>query len=242
MSPDTSGGPDPVPFADLDYRQTLNLYGYVTNNPLTEIDADGHEGANPAGFCPTGPLCEVVSYLKNLFGGSSFGPPPPPPPPGAPEGAPGTATGPLIQAQDEARSKFQPAPRPGPTYCNFAACYIGQHAGSNMGPLMTNGHPNLANTDASTLAHSGAYHRVGPAEAQRLANLGKVVYGVYRETGHGHIVTVRPDNGPYTGSEFPSSNTNDLIINDIGRNVGVYPLSRQASPGFRRGVIFYAPN
>jgi hypothetical protein len=111
-----------------------------------------------------------------------------------------------------------------------------------MGPLMTNGVPNLANTDANTLAHSGSYHRVGPAEAQRLANMGKTVYGVMAETGHGHIITVRPDNGPYTGSPFPSSGPNDPIINDIGRNVGVYPLSHQRSSAFQRGVIFYAPN
>jgi hypothetical protein len=111
-----------------------------------------------------------------------------------------------------------------------------------MGPLMTNGVPNLANTDAQTLAHSGSYHQVGRAEAQRLANMGKTVYGVMAESGHGHIITVRPNNGPYTGSAFPSTGPNDPIINDIGRNIGVYPLSQQRSPSFRAGVIFYAPN
>jgi hypothetical protein len=90
-----------------------------------------------------------------------------------------------------------------------------------MGPLMTNGIPNLANTDANTLAHSGAYHQVGRAEAQRLANAGKVLFGVYKETGHGHIITVRPDNGPFSEGG-PSTNPNDPLINDIGRHIGVY--------------------
>jgi hypothetical protein len=72
--------------------------------------------------------------------------------------------------------------------------------------------------------------------------MGKTVYGVMAESGHGHIITVRPNNGPYTGSAFPSSGQNDPIINDIGRNIGVYPLSQQRSPSFRAGVIFYAPN
>jgi RHS repeat-associated protein len=42
MSPDYSDG-DPVPFADYSNPQTLNLYSYVQNNPLTNTDADGHE-------------------------------------------------------------------------------------------------------------------------------------------------------------------------------------------------------
>jgi hypothetical protein len=32
----------PVPYGKLDDPQTLNLYSYVQNNPLTRVDADGH--------------------------------------------------------------------------------------------------------------------------------------------------------------------------------------------------------
>jgi RHS repeat-associated protein len=46
MTPDWSASPEPVPYAKLDSPQTLNLYSYVENNPLTGIDADGH--------CPNG--------------------------------------------------------------------------------------------------------------------------------------------------------------------------------------------
>ena len=41
-SPDWSEQPQPVPFADFADPQTLNLYGYVRNNPLGRADADGH--------------------------------------------------------------------------------------------------------------------------------------------------------------------------------------------------------
>jgi RHS repeat-associated protein len=47
MSPDWSEEPDPTPYADLDNPQTLNLYSYVTNNPLTLHDATGHYHCDP---------------------------------------------------------------------------------------------------------------------------------------------------------------------------------------------------
>jgi len=43
MSPDWSAKEEPVPYAKLDNPQTLNLYSYVENNPLTGEDADGHQ-------------------------------------------------------------------------------------------------------------------------------------------------------------------------------------------------------
>ncbi len=48
-SPDWSGKPQPVPYADLTNPQSLNLYGYVLNNPLSRVDPNGHincTGAN----------------------------------------------------------------------------------------------------------------------------------------------------------------------------------------------------
>ena len=42
MSPDWSAKQEPVPYSKLDDPQTLNLYGYLTNNPLSRTDADGH--------------------------------------------------------------------------------------------------------------------------------------------------------------------------------------------------------
>jgi RHS repeat-associated protein len=42
MSPDWSAKAQPVPYAKLDNPQTLNLYGYMQNNPLGGVDQDGH--------------------------------------------------------------------------------------------------------------------------------------------------------------------------------------------------------
>lgn len=42
LSPDWSAKVMPVPYAKLDNPQSLNLYVYVLNNPMTGIDKDGH--------------------------------------------------------------------------------------------------------------------------------------------------------------------------------------------------------
>ena len=42
LTPDWSAAPEAVPYANLNNPQSLNLYGYVGDNPLTFTDADGH--------------------------------------------------------------------------------------------------------------------------------------------------------------------------------------------------------
>ncbi|WP_263415885.1 RHS repeat-associated core domain-containing protein [Terriglobus albidus] len=42
LSPDWAEKPEAVPYSSLDNPQSLNLYGYVGNNPLGKADADGH--------------------------------------------------------------------------------------------------------------------------------------------------------------------------------------------------------
>jgi RHS repeat-associated protein len=48
MSPDfddlDDDDPEPVPYADFENPQTLNLYAYGRNNPLGGVDVDGHDG------------------------------------------------------------------------------------------------------------------------------------------------------------------------------------------------------
>ena len=51
-SPDWSATPQPVPSADLKDPQSLNLYAYVRNNPLTNRDPDGHWCHFGAGTVP----------------------------------------------------------------------------------------------------------------------------------------------------------------------------------------------
>jgi RHS repeat-associated protein len=38
MSPDWSANASPVPYANLENPQTLNLYSYMNNNPSSNID------------------------------------------------------------------------------------------------------------------------------------------------------------------------------------------------------------
>ena len=42
MSPDWSFGVESVPYAQLNNPQSLNLYSFVFNNPLSQIDVNGH--------------------------------------------------------------------------------------------------------------------------------------------------------------------------------------------------------
>ena len=42
LSPDWSAKEEPVPYAKLDNPQSLNLYSYTLNNPLSNADTDGH--------------------------------------------------------------------------------------------------------------------------------------------------------------------------------------------------------
>ena len=62
LSPDynkTEDDPEPVPYPDVENRQSLNLYGYAGNNPLSMTGPDGH--------CPNAlqGLCDFFTELKN---------------------------------------------------------------------------------------------------------------------------------------------------------------------------------
>jgi len=42
LSPDWAAKPEAVPYSKLDNPQSLNLYSYVENKPLSQVDPDGH--------------------------------------------------------------------------------------------------------------------------------------------------------------------------------------------------------
>ncbi|MCZ2080650.1 MAG: glycoside hydrolase family protein [Bryobacterales bacterium] len=81
-TPDWPAKPQPVPYADLSNPQSLNLYAYVRNNPVTNRDPDGH-------WCLAGigTTCD-----KNV-------PPPPKPPP-----APSMRTEDMLKLSQTART------------------------------------------------------------------------------------------------------------------------------------------
>ncbi len=63
MSPDWADKPEAVPYSDLMNPQSLNLYGYVLNNPLSKADPDGH--------CPE---CITAEGFFGAEAGSILGP------------------------------------------------------------------------------------------------------------------------------------------------------------------------
>lgn len=57
MTPDWSAKPMGVPYADFGDPQSLNLYAYVRNNPLSRVDRDGHYEENASG-CGDNTKCQ----------------------------------------------------------------------------------------------------------------------------------------------------------------------------------------
>jgi hypothetical protein len=57
MSPDWADKPEAVPYSDLHNPQSLNLYAYVSNNPLSRADFDGHNWLNKLGNLFTEASC-----------------------------------------------------------------------------------------------------------------------------------------------------------------------------------------
>jgi RHS repeat-associated protein len=73
MSPDWSAKVEPVPYSKLDNPQTLNLYAYVMNSPMTRFDVDGHAPLSWGGFqdcsergdCGSNPALALQNHMAN---------------------------------------------------------------------------------------------------------------------------------------------------------------------------------
>lgn len=106
-----------------------------------------------------------------------------------------------------------------------------------MGPFTgPGGKPAIANQIADNLAKSKEYREVTPAEAQKLANEGKLVVVAWKNPDphhHGHVATVRPEKpgGPQHAGTGP-------LINNVGAKNGIM----RASQIFRHGgEKYYTP-
>jgi RHS repeat-associated protein len=67
MTPDWAARPATVPYAVLVDPQSLNLYSYVRNRPVTSVDPDGHYVANDTPMAD----CNVCDGMTSIFGGGS---------------------------------------------------------------------------------------------------------------------------------------------------------------------------
>ena len=201
--------------------QSWNLYTYVRNNPLKYHDQNGRWCV--FGF---GTTCEDDTV------------PPKPLPPPVPPGLPGSPQFDLVHAQDKTRAN--PAFQPGEfTYCNQATCAIAAALGAPLDPLHNSEREALlANDQARNLASSPDYRKVGPEEAQRIANAGGVVIVAWENpTGaSGHVATVRPEGVP--GDRPPAPGVGPLL-NDIGQFVRV--ANKNFAFGKNRAVYYYTP-
>lgn len=66
LSPDWSAKIEPVPYAKLGNPQSLNLYSYVWNNPLSRNDPDGHYTCADSAKCDSANDKAFQSRLDNL--------------------------------------------------------------------------------------------------------------------------------------------------------------------------------
>lgn len=75
MTPDWAARPTSVPYAVFGDPQSLNLYSYVRNDPVSRADADGH-----CFWCHFGGSDEPESWAQGwsrwFWGGGDFAPPP----------------------------------------------------------------------------------------------------------------------------------------------------------------------
>src|SRR5271157_4806922 len=73
MSPDWAAQEEPVPYAKLDDPQSLNLYAYVRNNPLTRVELDGHGTCPPCIDEAVDLAEELESWYASVGGGGAAG-------------------------------------------------------------------------------------------------------------------------------------------------------------------------
>lgn len=66
LTPDWSSAPEAVPYADLTNPQSLNLYAFTLNNPLSGVDPDGHQSGCFQTTSSSGGVMTVNVYCSTL--------------------------------------------------------------------------------------------------------------------------------------------------------------------------------
>lgn len=69
---DDDGPPEPVPYADFSDPQSLNLYSYVENSPLSAFDSDGHDCVNTSNAANGSILVQTTSDSSACLSGFTY--------------------------------------------------------------------------------------------------------------------------------------------------------------------------
>ncbi|MBV8207818.1 MAG: RHS repeat-associated core domain-containing protein, partial [Acidobacteria bacterium] len=166
MSPDWAARPTAVPYAVFGDPQSLNLYGYVRNDPVTNADPDGHDpGEHTAATAGGATSCRPSPDHGCSSEGTGD-----PDAKDQPENSPAVQN--LVAAQDAAMAngKYAPnTPTTGTTHCSEAACSIAKHTGVDTTGVLSDakGRNYPANTQINNLANpQNGFHTVTPQQAQ----------------------------------------------------------------------------
>ncbi len=73
LSPDWAASAEAVPYASYGSPQTLNLYAFVGNNPLSDADPDGHSSYGEQMMCSNGPNGGQCGVGTDPFASGSTG-------------------------------------------------------------------------------------------------------------------------------------------------------------------------
>jgi len=189
LSPDWSAQIEPVPYAHLGNPQSLNLYAYVLNNPLVNIDVDGHDcsvegvGASCSALnegAVADPSAEEQQADQMIGAAQSAG---------ASKSSNQDKRDALAKA---ARGKYKSKewnPKNGLSQCNIFVCAMIDAVGLN-GPRNDNGHPISAAQWASS-ASIDNWRVLGAGEAPEPGDVAAVAEpGAFTNaSGHAGIVS-----------------------------------------------------
>ncbi len=212
--------------------QTLNLYSYVRDTPLSKADPNGHCTTQDClALFEQEPTNEATKVGQQQTQSQ------------AQAQQQGGAVQSLVTAQNAAMAngKYQPnTPTAGTTHCSEGACAVAKGIGENLTGVLYDAKGNNydANTQINNLANSAnGFHAVTPEQAQALGDKGVLVFGTQHGARHGHITTVRPEGIP---GDNPRGRSGPILAN-IGIFNGVAHQSAVFTPA-HGAIIYYAPN
>ncbi len=225
MSPDWEDGPDTVPYADFTNPQSLNLYSYGYNNPLSMIDPDGHVPCNGTAdititVTPTGSSmsqspddCSTTTILwdwplQNMQ--NQVNPPPPTPPPTPQKKTPGVCADAPLAGDPRVTTQFGAIDNSHPTKPHTGRDYAAPIGTPVYAPI----------SGGVTYAGSaGTFGNVVAISAPLVTDSASVIY-----EGHLSAVSVTPGQSVHAGDQIGLSG-------NTGHSTGPHVHHEQHTPG-----------